>query len=219
MTVAVCQHCQTPLPDGSRFCPVCGADSSDPTAGPRAFTRPSDVTSRLKAILAGRYEVGDLLGRGGMGAVYLGTDVALDRQVAIKVLPPDLAHDETFVQRFEHEARTAAKLDHPGIIPIYAVEAREDLHYFVMKYVSGRSLDAVLASGRPPIDFVQRVLWEAACALGHAHQRGIVHRDIKPANIMIDDGGRAMLTDFGISKALESVSQLTATGQVLGTPH
>jgi serine/threonine-protein kinase len=154
-----------------------------------------------------------------MGAVYLATDVALDREVAIKVLPPEIAHDENFVRRFEQEARTAAKLDHPGIMPIYAVEGIGDLHFFVMKFVAGRSLDHVLESGPLPIDLTQQILWEAACALGHAHQRGIVHRDVKPANIMLDEAGHVMLTDFGISKALQSASQFTATGQVIGTPH
>jgi serine/threonine protein kinase len=154
-----------------------------------------------------------------MGAVFLAVDRKLERQVAIKVLPPDLAHDEQFVQRFEHEARTAAKLDHPGIVPIYAVEAEDDLHYFVMKYVQGRPLDGVLRSGPLPVDLSQQILWESACALGHAHHRGVVHRDIKPANIMLDEAGHALLTDFGISKALESKSHFTATGQVIGTPH
>ncbi len=154
-----------------------------------------------------------------MGAVFLATDLSLDRAVAIKVLPPDLSGDEKFYQRFEHEARTAAKLDHPHIIPIYAVETSKDVNYFVMKYVTGRTLDQLLQGGPLPIDVAQRILWEAACALGHAHSRGVVHRDVKPANIMINDHGLAMVTDFGISKALESTHQLTTTGQVIGTPH
>ena len=154
-----------------------------------------------------------------MGVVFLANERALDRPVAIKVLPLDLSHDEKFVQRFEHEARTSAKLDHPNIIPIYTVESDGDLHYFVMKFVAGRALDEILEAGPMPVDATQRILWEAACSLGHAHTRGIVHRDIKPANIMIDDAGRTMLADFGISKALETASQFTATGQVIGTPH
>ncbi len=154
-----------------------------------------------------------------MGVVFLANERALDRPVAIKVLPLDLSHDEKFVQRFEHEARTSAKLDHPNIIPIYTVESDGDLHYFVMKFVAGRALDEILEAGPMPVDATQRILWEAACSLGHAHTRGIVHRDIKPANIMIDDAGRTMLADFGISKALQSASQFTATGQVIGTPH
>jgi len=213
-----CAHCQTPLPEGSRFCPTCGADSSQPDAGPRT-SGTAELLAQLRAAVGDRYEIRSQLGRGGMGAVYLAVDRRLDRDVAIKVLPPELAHDEQFVRRFEQEARTAAKLDHSGIIPIYAVEGERDLHYFVMKYVSGRSLESVLASGPLPIDLVQRILWEAACALGHAHQRGVVHRDVKPANVMLDESGRVLLTDFGISKALRSASSFTATGQVIGTPH
>jgi len=213
-----CAHCRTPLPEGSRFCPTCGADSSQPDAGPRT-SGTAELLAQLRAAVGDRYEIRSQLGRGGMGAVYLAMDRRLDRDVAIKVLPPELAHDEQFVRRFEQEARTAAKLDHSGIIPIYAVEGERDLHYFVMKYVSGRSLESVLASGPLPVDLVQRILWEAACALGHAHQRGVVHRDVKPANVMIDESGRVLLTDFGISKALRSASSFTATGQVIGTPH
>ncbi|MDH3292554.1 MAG: protein kinase [Gemmatimonadota bacterium] len=215
----VCLQCDTPLPDGSRYCPSCGTDTSDPGTSPRSPQPTANLSARLKSVVGDRYEVRRLLGRGGMGAVFLAVDRKLEREVAIKVLPPELAHDEQFVRRFEHEARTAAKLDHHGIIPIYAVESEDDLHYFVMKYVAGRTLDTVLAAGQVPVDLAQRILWECACALGHAHRREVVHRDIKPANIMLDETGRAMLADFGISKALQSASGFTATGQVIGTPH
>lgn len=215
----ICTHCQTPLPDGSKFCNTCGADTSHPGGATRARTGTVDLQDQLQSALEGRYQITQLLGRGGMGAVFLATDIALDRQVAIKVLPPDIAHDESFVRRFEQEARTAAKLDHTNIMPIYAVEGIGDLHFFVMKHIAGRSLDQVLEAGALPIDAAQQILWEAGCALGHAHQRGFVHRDIKPANIMLDEAGHVMLMDFGISKALQSASQFTATGQVIGTPH
>jgi serine/threonine-protein kinase len=215
-----CVHCQTPLPDGSRYCGTCGADASDPGSQPRApRTGTTDLQDQLQSALQGRYQISRLLGRGGMGAVFLATDLKLDRQVALKVLPLDIAHDASFVKRFEQEARTAAKLDHTNIMPIYAVEGIGDLHFFVMKYVAGRTLDQVLDAGPFPVDAAQQVLWEAACALGHAHQRGFVHRDIKPANMMLDEAGHVTLMDFGISKALQSASQFTATGQVIGTPH
>jgi serine/threonine protein kinase len=170
-------------------------------------------------VLAGRYEITKLLGRGGMAVVFLAQDLTLERQVAIKVLPPDMAHDQKLIARFQQEAKTAAKLDHPNIIPIYRVENEAGLVYFVMKYVTGHSLDQLLEQGPVPFDAARRILREAALALGHAHKRGIVHRDVKPANIMMEADGRVVLTDFGISKAVEGSSQLTGTGAIIGTPH
>jgi len=155
-----------------------------------------------------------------MGQVFLAHDLTLEREVAIKVLPPDVAQDDQVVRRFQQEAKTAAKLDHPNIIPIYRVESEGGLNYFVMKYISGTSLEDLLDKKEPlPVPEIQRILWEAACALGHAHQRGVVHRDVKPANIMFDHDGRVMLTDFGISKALQAATGFTATGMIIGTPH
>jgi serine/threonine-protein kinase len=178
-----------------------------------------ELRQRLARTLAGRYAITRLLGRGGMAVVFLAEDLALERQVAIKVLPPEMAHDTKLIPRFQQEAKTAAKLDHPNIIPIYRVESEAGLVYFVMKYVTGRSLEQLLEDGPLPIDLARRVLREAALALGHAHQRRIVHRDVKPANIMMEADGRVILTDFGISKAVQDAAQLTGTGTIIGTPH
>jgi serine/threonine protein kinase len=216
--VSDCAKCHTPLPVDGRFCSHCGTPS-----GEMAHECPPDPTDELRQRLArtltGRYEIVRLLGRGGMAVVFLAEDLALERQVAIKVLPPEMSHDTKLIPRFQQEAKTAAKLDHPNIIPIYRVESEAGLVYFVMKYVSGRSLEQLLEDGPLPIDLARRVLREAALALGHAHQRRIVHRDVKPANIMMEADGRVMLTDFGISKAVQSASQLTGTGTIIGTPH
>jgi serine/threonine protein kinase len=213
-----CVKCHTPLPVDGRFCSHCGTPS-----GELAHVCPPDPTDELKQrlarTLAGRYEIVRLLGRGGMALVFLAEDLALERQVAIKVLPPEMAHDTKLIPRFQQEAKTAAKLDHPNIIPIYRVESEAGLDYFVMKYVSGRSLEQLLEEGPLPIELARRVLREAALALGHAHQRRIVHRDVKPANIMMEGDGRVILTDFGISKAVQGASQLTGTGTIIGTPH
>ena len=213
-----CANCNSPVPEDSKFCLECGADLSDPGSGPRTVEKPDELIIRLTRTLEGRYRVAKMVGRGGMGAVFLAQDLTLERPVAIKVLPPEVSHDETLVGRFEREARTAAKLDHPNIIPIFAVESSGDLHYFVMKFVDGESLEQVLASGVLSIEQSQECLWEAARALGHAHTRNVVHRDIKPGNIMFDHDGRVMLADFGISKAMHSSTQYTQTGQVIGTP-
>ncbi len=217
--VLECFRCHTPVPQNSRFCSSCGADVSG--GGTASSTDNVDVLrERLQRVIEGKYRIEKLLGKGGMGAVFLAHDLTLEREVAIKVLPPDVAQDEQVVRRFQQEAKTAARLDHPNIIPIYRVESEGGLNYFVMKYISGTSLEDLLEKKEPlPVPEIQRILWEAACAIGHAHQRGVVHRDVKPANIMFDHDGRVMLTDFGISKALQAATGFTATGMIIGTPH
>src|SRR6266511_3401940 len=212
--------CHTPLTATSKFCFACGAD---PTGGGTAAPTSAELAGlqgRLQRIVEGKYKIERMVGKGGMGAVFLAHDLTLEREVAIKVLPPDISMDEHIVKRFQQEAKTSAKLDHTNIIPIYRVESEGGLNYFVMKYIAGTSLEDVLDQKQSlTIDYIQRVLWEAACALGHAHQRGVVHRDVKPANIMFDHDGRVMLTDFGISKALQAASGFTGTGMIIGTPH
>ena len=217
--VVECFRCHTPIPGNSRFCLSCGADVSGGD-GPTSTSSVDIVRERLQRLIEGKYRLERLLGKGGMGQVFLAHDLTLEREVAIKVLPPDVAQDDQVVRRFQQEAKTAAKLDHPNIIPIYRVESEGGLNYFVMKYISGTSLEDLLDKKEPlPVPEIQRILWEAACALGHAHQRGVVHRDVKPANIMFDHDGRVMLTDFGISKALQAATGFTATGMIIGTPH
>ena len=221
-----CSHCRTSLPGVARFCYICGEAVTD--SGEMQRSEPvSDAAvgalqERLAHVLDGRYLVGELLGSGGMGVVFLADDLALERRVAIKVLRPEIAEPDD-VERFQREAKTAAKLDHPHIIPIHSVESGAGLHYFVMKYVPGRSLESVLDEGSMlPIPLVTRVLREAGAALGHAHRHGVVHRDVKPANIMLDADERVVLTDFGISKrSAEGVATtpLTRLGTVVGTPH
>ncbi|MFL5529963.1 MAG: serine/threonine-protein kinase, partial [Gemmatimonadaceae bacterium] len=161
-------------------------------------------------------------GRGGMGIVYCARDRRLKREIAIKVLPPELSFRADIRQRFLREAETAAQLNHPNIVPIYTVEERDNLVYFVMAYVKGDNLGQRLQQHGPmaPVE-VRRILREVADALAYAHGRNVIHRDIKPDNIIIEEEtGRAMVTDFGIARALTDTgdSRLTATGMAIGTP-
>jgi serine/threonine protein kinase len=215
----ICSFCDTPLPENSRYCLVCGADLSDPEVSTRQRAAIKELFEALKTAIQSRYQVMDMLGRGGMGAVFLAEDIRLGRKVAIKVLRPELADEPGFLGRFEREARISAQLDHPNIIPIYEVAREGGFHYFVMKYVGGKSLDELLAGSSLPVDQARSILWQAACGLGHAHTRGVVHRDVKPSNIMVDESGRVVITDFGISKALQAGTQYTSTGQIVGTPR
>ncbi len=174
----------------------------------------------LQNAVAGRYSIEREIGRGGMAIVYLARDIALDRLVAIKLLKPDLAIQEQFRTRFRREARIAAKLSHPNIVPIYLVEERGDLIYFVMSYVAGETIaEIVRRSGPLPLEDTMRWLHEIAWALGYAHAHGVTHRDIKPENVLIERGtGRAVVTDFGIACTGKGAGT-TAGGEVVGTPH
>ena len=180
---------------------------------------PSVEFLALQEAVAGRYSLDRELGRGGMGIVFLARDVALDRPVAIKLFPPELALDVSLRERFLREARTAAKLSHPNIVPIHAVEEQDDLVFFVMTFVDGETLTQRIAARGPlPVRDGVRVLREVAWALVQAHSQGIVHRDIKADNILLERGsGRAMVTDFGIAK-VSGVGHDTDEHEIMGTP-
>ncbi|HET7251958.1 MAG TPA: protein kinase [Gemmatimonadales bacterium] len=182
------------------------------------------LAGRLGEALGSSYTLEGEIGRGGMGVVFQAKDERLKRQVAIKVLPPDLAFREEVRLRFLREAETAARLTHPHIVPIHSVgEGPEGLVYFVMAFIDGEPLSARLKRRtRLPAEEARRIMMETADALGAAHSLGIIHRDVKPDNIMLEGSrGRVMVTDFGIAKALSSSSSggLTGTGVAIGTPH
>ncbi|MEO7366898.1 MAG: protein kinase [Gemmatimonadaceae bacterium] len=185
--------------------------------------RPDDTLgAHVATVLAPNYEVDSEIGRGGMGIVYCAMDKRLKRNVAIKLLPPELAFRADIRTRFLREAETAAQLSHPNIVPIYNVEEQQNLVYFIMAYIAGDNLAVRLQEeGAMDPAEVRRILREVAEALAYAHKRNVVHRDIKPDNILLDaDSGRAMVTDFGIARALtdKGDSRLTATGMAIGTP-
>jgi serine/threonine-protein kinase len=184
------------------------------------MTHPDADFLALQAALAGEYSLQRELGRGGMGIVYLARDVQLDRDVAIKVLPSHLASTAESRERFLREARTAAGLSHPHIVPIHRVGESAGFVYFVMSYVEGETLGERLRRDGPlpPAD-ATRVLREVVWALAYAHGRGIVHRDVKPDNILLEAGtGRALVTDFGIAHGGTSTTN-TDPGKIMGTAN
>ncbi len=220
MTAVHCPTCHTSVPGHSKYCLSCGSQVSEPSlSGTMASApEPHPLLELLRTELAPEYAVEREIGRGGMAVVFLANEVQLGRAVAFKVLPPEMALAPNVAERFKREARMAASLDHPNIIPIYRVGQVGGVHYMVQKYIEGRSLEGILAvQGALPISVTLHVLRCVTSALAFAHSRGIIHRDIKGANILIDTDGRILVSDFGIARAVEDVA-LTASGSVVGTP-
>src|SRR6185312_14710530 len=175
--------------------------------------------------LGGRYELGHVLGRGGMAEVYIAHDTRLGRTVAVKTLRVDLARDPSFQTRFRREAQSAASLNHPSIVAVYDTgEDHSDgvvTPYIVMEHVEGRTLRDVLASeGRLLPQRALEITAQICAALEQAHRAGIVHRDIKPGNVMLTPSGEVKVMDFGIARAMTgSSSTMTQTAAVIGTAH
>ncbi len=167
----------------------------------------------------GKYEIQTEIGRGGMGIVYKGFDTVLQRPVAVKVLPPALAVDQEFVQRFRREAILAARLHHPHIVIVHDVGEQNGIHYIVMDYLQGQTLDRWMQQQGPlPAELALRVIQQVADALDYAHEQGVIHRDIKPSNIMLSPSGHVTLMDFGLVRATEGTG-VTRSGILIGTPE
>lgn len=230
-----CPECRAEIPPHSPqgLCPKCvlqGALESpsaqdvwsqateSPSRGPSAgFVPPTP------AELAGRFpqlEIFELVGKGGMGAVYKARQRGLDRLVALKILPPGIGHDAAFAERFGREARALARLNHPHIVGVYDFGQTDGLYYFVMEFVDGVNLRHAIHSGCLLAKDALAIVPQICDALQFAHDEGIVHRDIKPENILIDKKGRVKIADFGLAKLLgqeQPDHHLTATHQVMGT--
>ena len=223
-----CPHCSAQTASNSRFCSSCGSVISLDSAVAAAVAPPGERLSdsgaiQLKRLLedavGGEYIIHEELGRGGMAVVYRATEVHLARTVAIKVLPPDLTFAKGTTERFQREAKTAAALDHPNIIPIYRISSGGKLFWYAMKYLEGRSLgDVIQEKGILTLSETLAILEQVGSALDYAHQRGVIHRDIKPGNVMLDVNGRVTVTDFGIAKELRG-SGLTGSDAILGTHY
>ncbi|MDX2183317.1 MAG: serine/threonine-protein kinase, partial [Gemmatimonadaceae bacterium] len=235
-----CPNCNTPLPGVAAFCYVCG------TATPSGINRetgerliiahsgitPAALKKMLQRALGPGYELGERIGAGGFAEVFKARDLRLKRDIAVKVLRPDLGLTPGMLERFRREAEVVAALRHPNIVPIYDVGEAEGLAFIIMPFIAGESLRAKMErEGAMPLPEVRRILREAASGLGAAHSAGVIHRDVKPENIMLEGPeSRVLLMDFGIAKAVggdedtpateEGVAPaLTSTGIIVGTPQ
>ncbi|MBC8874309.1 MAG: serine/threonine protein kinase [Planctomycetes bacterium] len=232
-----CDQCGVELSDRSDVsaCPACLLElglhrweSQDPGDSESAAAR-EQVPPKFKAPkpgeLASRFpqlEILDLIGHGGMGAVYKARQVRLDRLVALKIIVPDAAAEPGFAERFEREARSLAKLNHPHVVTVHDFGVADGIYYLIMEYVSGTDLRHLIQSKELSPESALAMIPQICDALQFAHDQGIVHRDIKPENILIDLQGNVKIADFGLAKLLERTSDyrtLTGTGQVVGTPH
>ncbi len=229
--MAICPNCQReiPLDAPSGLCPVCafGLARSKPKNAAdlptREFTgdEPEDVPSpELLSRMLPQFEVEELIGVGGMGAVYRARQPKLDRPVAIKIMSGKFARQPAFAERFAREARTLARLNHPQIVSVFDFGEVNGFYYLVMEYVDGINLREAIAAGKLPAEEVLQIVQQVCEALQFAHDQGVVHRDIKPENILLDQRGRVKIADFGLAKLTADPQlpvSLTGTRQVLGT--
>jgi serine/threonine-protein kinase len=228
----VCPSCHTSLPDEAQFCMRCGqATPTEPGVPQRTMPTGEFEVAKVRRVLADRYRIDRVIGEGGMATVYLAEDLKHKRQVAVKVMRPELAAT-LGSERFLREVEIAAQLNHPNILPMFdsgmvvddqqsTVDRRPStILYYVMPFVEGESLAARLnREGELPVPVALRLGREVAEALGYAHKRGIIHRDIKPANILLHEG-HALVADFGIARALDAEGEaITKTGLAIGTPQ
>lgn len=231
----LCPGCQMEMTGHGQevLCPLCAAlaakaaGAADSAQAHEASTAvrhgpAPELASSDLAVVFPQLEIGELLGRGGMGAVYKARQTKLGRYVALKILPPDFGKEPTFAARFEREARALALLNHPGIVAIYDFGDVGALFYFLMEYVDGGNLWQLQQAARPAPEEVLRIVAQICDALQYAHEEGVIHRDIKPQNILLDRRGRVKIADFGLAKLFGLTMPdrvLTASQQLMGTLH
>ncbi|MBI3183282.1 MAG: serine/threonine protein kinase [Myxococcales bacterium] len=203
-----CQHCGAPVADLDGECPSCGES--------QAAIEPTVVKAGAE-VLEGKWAIEERIGKGGMGTVFLATDLTLDRKVAIKMLTSAFSQDPEVIARFEREAKMMAKLDHPNLVPIYAVGRKDGVPFIVMKYLEGANLsDHIRQAGRLEMPEVLGIIRQVCSALSFVHSRGFIHRDIKPANIFVAPDGHVTILDLGV--AHDPKSNVTRSGLLIGTP-
>jgi serine/threonine protein kinase len=212
-----CPKCQHENPDDTLYCGRC--------AGPIKSAEGISITKTLitpkeslhnGSTIAGRYQIMEELGRGGMGVVYRAEDTKLKRTVALEFLPPELTHIPEVKERFMREAQAAAALDHPNICTVYEFDQAEETSFISMAYIEGQSLKKKIESGPLELDEALKITTQVAEGLQEAHKKGIVHRDIKSANIMVTEKGQAKIMDFGLARTTEG-TLLTKEGTTMGT--
>ncbi len=228
-TEKICPSCRKPLPPDvpMGLCPECLIKSgfptgSDPSAAAQRRICAAIQVEEIAKTFHAMVEILGFIGKGGMGAVYKARQPGLDRLIALKILPPEVANDPGFAERFNREARTLARLNHPNIVAVYDFGKAGAQHYLVMEYVDGANLREVEQSGKLSAEQALAIVPQICEALQFAHNEGIVHRDIKPENLLLDKKGRLKITDFGIAKILNVVTDkaaLTGARDVVGTPH
>lgn len=213
----ICPRCGVGrLENGAATCTICGFQA--PRSDDVVLSVTRELEQQARRELDREFEIIRLVGRGGMSVVYLAQERELGREIALKLLPLHLAMGEDAPDRFKREAKIAASLDHPHIVPVHRVGATPRFLWYTMKYVRGRSLaDIVTGDTRLGLDETVRIVAEVASGLHYAHKRGVVHRDVKPGNVMLDETGWAWVCDFGVAKAFGTLP-LTQTGGALGTP-
>jgi serine/threonine protein kinase/ribosomal protein S27E len=239
-----CPHCQAPIelvddsPPAAIDCPSCGSRFVQSDAGTiiveakhtgatityvgdsSVADSPAPAThDTATPEVIGDYEILEELARGGMGVVYKARQKSLNRIVALKMILAGRLASDGDVERFQSEAEAAAKLEHPGIVPIFEVGEQDGQHYFSMGYVESQSLAAKVTHDGPlPPREAAKLVCQIAEAIAFAHEQGVIHRDLKPANVLLDQDNQPKVTDFGLAKLTEGGSELTGTGQILGTP-
>jgi len=213
-----CPKCFTSNPDNQKFCGECAAPLEAEVVHTKTLETPTDDLT-TGSIFAGRYQIIEELGRGGMGKVYRVLDKKLREEVALKLIRPEIAQDKKTVERFQNELKLARKISHRNVGRMYELLEEKGTHYITMEYVSGQDLKGLIKqSGRLAIPTVLSIAKQVCEGLGEAHKLSVVHRDLKPSNIMIDKEGSVRIMDFGIARSLKERG-ITGQGVMIGTPE